>query len=82
MGLGIMKMLFGLSDRRDKTDIEKLGKSEETGLPIYAYRYKGDPKNTPKVVGPMAQDIEKKYPEAVKEVGGHKIVTVPGLLAA
>ncbi len=68
----ILPLFF--SDRRDKTDIKKLGTDAETGLDIFAYRYKGDPKNTPKVVGPMAQDIEKRYPGAVREIGGHKVV--------
>ena len=51
---------------------------------MYAYRYKGDPKTYPKVVGPMAQDIEKKYPEAVTEVAGKKAVDMqfPSMLKA
>ena len=52
-----------------KTDITPVGKDSETGLELYAFRYKDDPKNYPKVIGPMAQDVEKKYPEAVTEVG-------------
>jgi hypothetical protein len=82
-GLGVMKALPALmglfSDRRAKTDIEKLGKDEETGLDIYAYRYKKDPKSYPKVVGPMAQDIEKKFPGSTRDVGGHKTIPI-GLL--
>lgn len=74
--LGILPMLFGLSDKRDKTDIEKLGVDPKTGLPIYAYRYKGDPKNYPKIVGPMAQDVEKKFPGAVEEINGHKVINL------
>lgn len=82
MGLGLLQMLPALfSDRRDKTDIEKLGTDEDTGLPIYAYRYKKDPKNTPKIVGPMAQDVEERWPEAVSEIGGHKVIHM-GILAA
>jgi hypothetical protein len=75
---------LGGSDERLKTDIQKLGKDKETGVDMYAYRYKGDPKTYPKVVGPMAQDIEKKYPEAVKEVAGRKTVDVqfPSMLKA
>lgn len=73
---GAAKILpfFGFSDERMKTDIKKVGKDEETGLNIYSYRYKGDPKTYPKVVGPMAQEIEKKYPEKVKEIAGRKAV--------
>jgi len=63
-----------ISDRRDKTDVKRIGTDEPTKLPMYAYRYKGDPKSYPKVVGPMAQDIEKQYPGSVGEIGGHKVV--------
>ena len=72
--LGLGKLFMGLSDRRDKTDIEELGVDDETGLPMYAYRYKKDPKNTPKIVGPMAQDVEKVAPHLVREIGGHKVI--------
>jgi hypothetical protein len=58
------------SDRRLKTDIKKVGKTE-SGLPIYTYKYKGDNKTQ---MGVMAQDVEKKNPEAVSEVGGYKAV--------
>jgi hypothetical protein len=58
-----------LSDRRLKTDIRKIGRDRATDLDLYAYRYKGDPKSYKKVVGPMAQDVAKKYPEAVVKVG-------------
>lgn len=58
------------SDRTLKTDIKKVGKDADTDLPLYAFRYKGDPKSYPKVVGIMAQDAQKDYPEQVVEVGG------------
>jgi hypothetical protein len=61
---------FMSSDRRLKTDIEKVGKTD-AGLPIYTYKYKGDNKTQ---MGVMAQDVEKKTPKAVKEVGGFKAV--------
>lgn len=66
-GLGA---LFSFSDRRLKTDIEKVGKTN-AGLPIYTYKYKGDDKTQ---MGVMAQDVEKKTPKAVKEIGGFKAV--------
>jgi hypothetical protein len=72
-GIGGLASIF--SDRNAKTDIEKVGKDPETGDMLYAYRYKGDPKSYPKVVGPMAQDIEKRDPSAVQTVGGKKIIT-------
>lgn len=63
-----------LSDEDMKTDIEKVGKDKETGLDVYSYRYKGDPKTYPKVVGLMADDIEEEMPEAVEKVAGKKAV--------
>lgn len=72
--LGMLPLMF--SDRDEKTDIKKLGKDPKTGLDLYAYRYKGDPKSYPKVVGPMAQDIEKQNPSAVRKVGGKRVVNL------
>lgn len=59
-----------LSDRNEKTDIKKIGEDDATGLGIYAYRYKGDPKTYPKMVGPMAQDVRDKFPGSTEQVGG------------
>jgi hypothetical protein len=69
-GLGFLAGFPGISDRSMKTDIQKVGKDKETGLNMYSYRYKGDPKSYPKVVGPMADEIQKKYPDKVKRIGG------------
>jgi hypothetical protein len=81
LGLGAMKALPGLigmfSDREAKTDIKKL---TDGPVPLYAYRYKGDPKSYPKVVGPMAQDIEKIRPKAVKKVGKHRVIDMNNLM--
>lgn len=77
---GGMGLLAGLSDATMKTDIKKIGKDKETGLTMYSYRYKGDPKTYPKMVGPMAQEIEKKYPDQVKEVAGKKTVGMSFLM--
>ena len=68
---------LAMSDRNMKTDIKKLTDGD---IPIYSYRYKDDPKSYPKVVGPMAQDIEKKYPSAVKKVGRYKTVNLQNLM--
>lgn len=72
LGVGTLGagLLGGASDRTLKTDIQKLGEDEKTGLDMYAFRYKGDPKNTMKVVGPMAQDVEVKFPGSTVRVGG------------
>jgi hypothetical protein len=68
-GAGAAADIYGMSDKSMKTDITKLGKDPSTKLPMYAYRYKGDPKTYPKVVGPMAQDVKKVAPEAVTPMG-------------
>jgi hypothetical protein len=68
-GLGIAGLGM-MSDRNEKTDIKKVGTDDATGLPIYSYRYKDDPKTYPKVVGPMAQDIEDLMPGSTSKVGG------------
>lgn len=67
-----------LSDRTTKTDIEKLGKDPDTGLMMYAYRYKSDVekhgRGIPKVVGPMAQDIEKAAHGSTERFGGKLVI--------
>jgi hypothetical protein len=82
MGLGIFSLLLGLSDRDEKTDIRKVGKDKKTGLPLYSYRYKGDPKTYPKVVGPMAQDVEKMFPGSTGRTPDGKMTVPLGILAA
>ena len=62
--------LFGLgagiiSDKRAKKDIEKVG--EIKGHKVYEYRYKGEDKGAPKSIGVMAQEVEKKRPDAVSK---------------
>lgn len=61
---GLGSSLIGalpFSDRRLKTDIERVGKTDE-GTPIYTFRYKD---GGPTQMGVMAQDLEKRQPEAV-----------------
>jgi hypothetical protein len=75
---------FG-SDRSMKTDITKVGVHKPTKLPIYAYRYKGDPKSYPKVVGPMAEDVGKTFgPGAVAQIpgSGGKMAVHPAIMGA
>lgn len=67
---GLGGSLIMASDRRIKTDVTKLGKTED-GLGIYKYRYKGS--DQPQI-GLMAQEVEKKKPDAVVEVNGLKMV--------
>ncbi len=87
-GLGLVKSLAPLlmgSDRDLKTNIEKLGKDPETDLPVYAYDYKADVKGKKvlpgKRVGYMAQDVEKKYPSAVKKINGKRVIDFTQLAA-
>lgn len=68
-GLGLAG-LGALSDRRAKTDIKRVGKDPWTSLDMYEWRYKGQPKDTEKYVGPMAQDVAKVAPEKVGTAGG------------
>lgn len=59
------------SDERLKEDIEKVGELDN-GLPVYSYRYKA---GGPKEIGLIAQDVEKKHPDAVMgDVFGMKMV--------
>ena len=64
-------MLLGfLSDRRAKEDIEKVGELKD-GSNVYSFKYRGEPKTH---IGLMADEVEKKTPEAVYDVGGVKMV--------
>jgi hypothetical protein len=45
--------------------------TDKDELPIYQYSYKGDPAST-RHIGPMAQDVERIDPQAVKSIGGVK----------
>ena len=82
-GASLLTALMGASDRDLKTNIEKLGTDPATELPVYAYDYKADVKGKkvtgPKRVGYMAQDVEKKYPSAVKKIQGKRVIDFPQL---
>ena len=68
---GPLAGLLSGSDSHLKTDITKVGVHQPTGLPLYSYRYKGDPKSFPKVTGPMAEDAMQVAPHAVHTLGVH-----------
>jgi hypothetical protein len=59
LGMGISL----LSDERMKKDIVKVGEHE--GLSVYEYRYKWENEDDTVHVGVMAQEVAKKYPEAI-----------------
>lgn len=62
--LGGLGSLFSLSDERAKKDIKPVGKLlDKTN--VYEYRYKGQGASSPKSVGVLAQEVEKKYPDVV-----------------
>lgn len=68
---GIAGNFIKYSDRRLKTDIKKVGKTDD-GQAIYQYRYKG---GGGMHLGLMAQEVEKKHPDAVsKDVFGFRRV--------
>lgn len=76
---GVLGGLFGLgaagimaSDRRVKKDVKKVGKL--MGHNLYEYRYTGKRDDGRKHVGVMAQEAEKKRPDAIREIGGVKHV--------
>ena len=66
-GLG---SLFGMSDRRAKTDIARVG-SLDNGLPVYRFRYRA---GGPVQLGLMADEVETHRPDAVVEIEGLKRV--------
>lgn len=61
-----------LSDERAKEDIHKVGKLSD-GQNVYSFKYKADDSGTTHI-GLMAQEVEKRTPGAVHEVGGVKLV--------
>ena len=55
-----------LSDMRLKENIEPAGIDEITGLNLYDFNYKWNPK---RFRGVMAQEVQEMYPEAVYTSG-------------
>lgn len=76
-GLSAASSLMMLSDRRAKTDIAKVGKLHD-GQDVYSYRYRGSPRTE---IGLMAQEVERRDPGAVVEIGGLKHVNYGRALA-
>lgn len=60
----LLPLLFSASDERLKKDIRSTGEKTPEGIEIKTFRYKTDPTKR-KIVGVMAQDVEKKVPGAV-----------------
>lgn len=67
-----------MSDKRMKKNIKPAGKDPDTGLAVKEWEYKD---GSERYQTPVAQDVEKRFPEAVSEVNGVKVVNwrnVPG----
>lgn len=71
--------LFVPCDRRVKTDIEYLRTDERTRIPLYSFRYIFSGKGTPKVEGPMADEVEALYPGSTAFMDGIQVIDVPRL---
>ena len=63
VGMGLGGYMSKVSDRRLKQNIEEVGRDERTGLPLYEFEYKNG--SGRRYVGVMADDVEKKYPQAI-----------------
>ena len=63
-------LLSAFSDRRLKTDIEKIDKLP-SGLNVYRYRYIWEDSSR---IGVMADEVETVFPDAVGERNGYKTV--------
>jgi len=70
LGLGLSGLGMFLSDERAKTDIRRVGETDN-GLGVYTYRYMA---GGPVHMGVMAQEVERVAPHAVAEIDGLKHV--------
>lgn len=68
--LGSLAPMLALSDVRAKEDIRPVGRLFD-GQNVYSFRYKGRPETH---VGFLAQEVERRDPGAVREIGGLKHV--------
>lgn len=81
---GSLGGLIRMSDERLKEDVERVGQDPETGLNLYTYRYKPETGLGGGLMhlGLLAQDVEKKKPDAVvKHPSGFKAVDYGAALA-
>jgi hypothetical protein len=66
IGTAVQTAALLFSDRRLKTDIKRVGELDN-GLAVFKYRYKA---GGPMQIGVMGQDVQKKNPDAVRNIGG------------
>lgn len=64
-GSAALYKALGFSDRRLKLDLGVVGETRG-GLPLHLYKYRGEPKDAPLRLGLMADEVQKKKPEAVR----------------
>ena len=62
MAAGMAK-LGVFSDRRLKSDVQRIGVDERTGLPLYEFAYTAEPGR--RYIGVMADEVRERFPEAV-----------------
>jgi hypothetical protein len=77
--LGLGAGAITKSDRRAKKNIDRIGTvfaATEAGdrekLPVYEWEYKKGEGDSARHVGPMAQDVERIDPQAVRNIDGRK----------
>ena len=70
LGGAALAAKMSTSDARVKRNKVKVGALHD-GTPVYAFNYVGDPKPR---IGLLAQDVERRRPDAVREVNGVKLV--------
>jgi hypothetical protein len=76
--LGAAALPYIMSDTRLKQNIKQVGVDKRTKLPLYEFSYKSSPHK--RYRGVMAQDVETKYPDAVKTMpNGYKAVNYHAL---
>lgn len=67
---------WAFSDERLKEDVHATGARTPDGVPVKSFRFKGSPMME---LGVIAQDVEKKRPDAVRKVGGVRQVNYPSI---
>lgn len=72
---------IGVSDEEAKEDLKPVGRLDKSGLPIYTFRYKGEPEGSRRL-GLVAQDVEDVYPHAVGQIGPFKAVNYTSVALA
>ena len=62
--------MVAMSDRRLKRNVARIGRTPK-GTPLYRFNYIG---SDAVYIGPMADEVERTIPEAVRDIGGFKAV--------